>query len=143
MNPTVQARSARYLGFGVAYVEADRGLLGLASFEQVRTPFYGLLGHGLELGLKGVIARGGCDDERLIWLGHDLAWAWNLAKAQGVDGENTADVVGEVICRLSRPRYAQAFRYPTLLSWRPPDPWDAVEAAEAYLHRARRLVLEP
>lgn len=105
----------------------------------MRTPSYGFLGHGLELGLKSVIARGGCDDQRLMWLGHDLAWAWDLAQAQvALVAAAAAEVVDGVICQLSRPHHAPAFRYPTFLSWRLPDPWRAIDAAEAYLDRAAR-----
>jgi len=139
MTSSANIRSVRYLNLGTSYVEAAKGLLGLPHFERVRTPFYGLLGHGLELGLKGVIARGGCDDEGLMWLGHDLAWAWHLAQRQ--DGVRTieADRVGAVIGRLSRPHHAQAFRYPQYLSWRLPDPGAAMTAANLYLGGARRL----
>lgn len=139
MTSSAHVRSVRYLDFGTSYVEAARGLLRLPNFERVRTPFYGLLGHGLELGLKGVIARGGCDDERLMWLGHDLAWAWHLAQGQDSVGSTEAERVGAVIGGLSRPHQAQAFRYPAYLSWRLPDPGAAMSAAQLYLGGARRL----
>lgn len=141
MTSSALTRSVRYLNLGASYVEAAQGLLGLPNFERVRTPFYGLLGHGLELGLKGVIARGGCDDEELMWLGHDLDWAWRLAHEQDSVRTIEADVVGAVIGRLSRPHHAQAFRYPQYLSWRLPDPGAATTAARVYLGGARRLGL--
>lgn len=132
MTPSAHRRSVRYLGLGASYVAAARGLLGRPDFERLRTPFYGLLGHGLELGLKGVIARDGTDDEKLMWLGHDLEWAWRLA--QGRDRLRTIEAgrVGAVIGRLSRPHHAQAFRYPQYLSWRLPDPGAAIMAADLY-----------
>lgn len=139
MTSSANIRSARYLVLGTSYVEAAKGLLRLPDFERVRTPFYGLLGHGLELGLKGVIARGGCDDEGLMWLGHDLAWAWHKAQDQDRVSGIEADRVGAVIGRLSRPHHAQAFRYPQYLSWRLPDPGAAMTAANLYLGGARRL----
>lgn len=139
MTSSAYLRSARYLDFGASYVEAAKGLLRLPTFERVRTPFYGLLGHGLELGLKGVIARGGCDDEELMWLGHDLAWAWHRAQEQDGVRAGEAERVGAVIGGLSRPHQAQAFRYPAYLSWRLPDPGAAMSAAELYLGGMRRL----
>lgn len=139
MTSPANIRSARYVDLGASYVEAAKGLLRLPNFERVRTPFYGLLGHGLELGLKGVIARGGCDDDELMWLGHDLAWAWHRAQEQDGVRAVEAERVGAVIGGLSRPHQAQAFRYPVYLSWRLPDPGAAVSAAQHYLGGARRL----
>ncbi|PZQ58725.1 MAG: hypothetical protein DI570_17320 [Phenylobacterium zucineum] len=104
MTSSAHIRSVRYLDFGASYVEAAKGLLRLPNFERVRTPFYGLLGHGLELGLKGVIARGGCDDEELMWLGHDLVWAWRRAQEQEGVRAGEAERVGAVIDRANSTR---------------------------------------
>lgn len=138
MTPESHTRAARYLKLGEAYIWAARGVVERADFERVRLPFYGLLGHGMELALKSVAARAGWDDERLMWLGHDLDWAWRVTLSDAGLEVPDARSVGSVIRQLSRPHHAQAFRYPALLSWPLPDPRCALAAAEAYLDLARR-----
>lgn len=137
MTPQIYTRAARYLRLGEAYISAARGVLAVPDFEQVRLPFYGLLGHGMELALKSVAARAGWDDERLMWLGHDLDWAWRVTLSDAGFEVPGARAVGGVIRQLSCPHHAQAFRYPALLSWPLPDPRCALAAAEAYLDLVR------
>ena len=88
-------------------------------------PFFALLGQAAELALKAVVARGGCDDERLLILGHDLVRCWQLAQAQA-DFTKVAASIEPLIELLAGPHQAQAFRYPTLLSWPLPEPREAL-----------------
>lgn len=137
MTPHIHNRAARYLRLGEAYISAARGVLVSPDFERARLPFYGLLGHGMELALKSVATRAGWDEERLMWLGHDLNWAWRVTLPHAGFEVPAAPAVGGVIRQLSRPHHAQAFRYPALLSWPLPDPQPALAAAEAYLDLVR------
>jgi len=106
MTPQVHNRAARYLRLGEAYISAARDVLAAPDFEQVRLPFYSLLCHGMELALKSVAARKGWDDERLMWLGHDLDWAWRVTLSDAGFEAPGARAVGGVIHQLSRPHHA-------------------------------------
>jgi hypothetical protein len=82
MIPESPERAARNLTLGAAYVSAARGVLATPDFAPGPPPVYRRLGHGMELCRKSVVARAGWDDERLMWLGHDLARAWRVAQPE-------------------------------------------------------------
>jgi hypothetical protein len=126
-------RSRRYLALANAYERAASALASSPEFERLRLPFFAALGQALELALKAAIARGGCDDERLLLLGHDLLWCWDLARADPDIARGPAADIARIVDRLAAPHQAQAFRYPTLLSWPLPDPHDALAAVQALL----------
>lgn len=124
-------RSSRYLGLAKTYEQAARAIADAPGFESVHQPFFALLGQAAELALKAVIARGGYNDERLLMLGHDLARCWELAQAHINLDDAPAEQIGAVIDLLAAPHQAQAFRYPTLLTWPIPPPREALRAVGA------------
>lgn len=126
-------RSRRYRTLANAYERAASAMAVSPEFERLRLPFFAALGQALELALKAVIARGGCDDERLLLLGHDLLRCWELARADPDIAKGPAPAIARIVDRLAAPHQAQAFRYPTLLSWPLPDPEEALGAVQALL----------
>ena len=126
-------RSRRYLALANAYGRAASAMADSPEFERLRLPFFAALAQALELALKAAIARGGCDDERLLLLGHDLVRCWDFARADTDIAKGPAEGIARVIDRLAAPHQAQAFRYPTLLSWPLPDPREALCAVHALL----------
>jgi hypothetical protein len=126
-------RSRRYVGLAKTYEQAARAIADAPGFESLHPPFFALLGQAAELALKAVIARGGYDDERLLMLGHDLTRCWDLAQAHITLGDAPAEQIGGVIDLLAAPHQAQAFRYPTLLTWPLPLPGEALRAVGALL----------
>jgi hypothetical protein len=126
-------RSSRYLALARTYERAARSIADTQVAESLDLPFFALLGQAVELALKAVIARSGCDDERLLMLGHDLARCWELAQAQIDLGDAPAEQIGGVVDLLAPPHQSQAFRYPTLLTWPLPPPGEALLAVGALL----------
>jgi hypothetical protein len=126
-------RSVRYLSLAKAYHRAASAIADSPGFESLRLPFFAVLGQAAELALKAAIARGGGDDDRLLLLGHDLVRCWDLARATADPGEICAAEIASVVESIGAPHHAQAFRYPTLLSWPLPDPRKALRAVAALL----------
>ncbi len=124
-------RARRYLGLAKSYEQAARAIADAPGFESLHQPFFALLGQAAELALKAVIACSGYDDERLLMLGHDLTRCWQLAQAHISLGDAPAEQIGAVIALLAAPHQAQAFRYPTLLTWPTPPPREALRAVGA------------
>ena len=120
-------RSGRYLALAKTYHQAAAAITDSPDLEDLRSPFFALLGQAAELALKAVVARSGCDDERLLVMGHDLVRCWQLAQAQA-DFAKEAASIAPLIELLAGPHQAQAFRYPTLLSWPLPSPREALWA---------------
>ena len=127
MSEDAAWRSGRYLALAKTYHQAAAAMVDSPDFDDLRPAFFGLLGQAAELALKAVVARGGCDDERLLVLGHDLVRCWQLAQAQA-DCTKVAASIEPFIELLAGPHQAQAFRYPTLLSWPLPGPREALWA---------------
>jgi hypothetical protein len=130
------SRSRRYLALATAYEGAASAMAASPEFDRLRLPFFAALGQALELALKAAIARRGCDDERLLLLGHDLLRCWDLAQADPAVAQGSADDVARVVEGLAAPHQAQAFRYPTLPTWPLPDPQAALLAVQALLQAA-------
>jgi hypothetical protein len=128
-------RGRRYLDRARAYARAAAALAEVGMVEDVRPPFFMLIAHAMELGLKAVIAGGAVDDERLIVIGHDLPLCLRLAGHRGLDLEPTGAEIEAVLSALAMPHLAQTLRYPAHLSWPLPDPQNALNALDGLLAR--------
>lgn len=129
------SRSRRFLDQARAYADAAAalGLGGLA--PAVTAPYFMLVAHSAELGLKAVIAAGTADDEQLILLGHDLPLCLRCAIDGGLDVDPAGGPIAAVIDDLAMPHLAQALRYPAYLAWPLPEPGGALGALNALLAR--------
>jgi hypothetical protein len=136
-------RGRRYLDRARAYGRAASALASVGIAADVRPPFFMLIAHAMELGLKAVIAGGAVDDERLIIIGHDLPLCLRLAGDHGLDLDPAGTEIEAVLEALAMPHLAQSLRYPAYLSWPLPDPHDALDALEGLLARVARLVEGP
>ncbi|HEX3365370.1 hypothetical protein [Phenylobacterium sp.] len=112
----------------------------MAELQEARSPYFMLVSHAAELSLKALIAAGGADDERLLVLGHDLQLCLRLARKQGLAGDLANPKVAAIVDALGPPHMAQAFRYPSYLSWSLPQPSEALEVLVWLLTRAQRVV---
>jgi hypothetical protein len=133
----------RYLDRARAYGRAASALASVGIAAEVRPPFFMLIAHAMELGLKAVIAGGAVDDERLIIIGHDLPLCLRLAGDRGLDLDPASTEIEAVLEALAMPHLAQSLRYPAYLSWPLPDPYDALDALEGLLAGVARLVEGP
>jgi hypothetical protein len=128
MVSEVETRSHRYLDLAKSYGQAAGQIASMADLSGARAPFFMLVSHAVELSLKAAIAAGGADEERLLDLGHDLQMCMRLADPRGLVGNSDDANVAAIVDALGRPHMAQAFRYPSYLSWTLPKPSDALEA---------------
>jgi hypothetical protein len=133
------SRPRRYLDLAEAYAQVARALLAAGDSKAPAEPLYMLLAHGMELALKAIVARGRCNNEGLILLGHDLPLCLRAAKRAGLE-LLCESAVEPMIEALAMPHLAQALRYPAYLSWPLPDPHVAVGALEDLLKRVRLLI---
>jgi len=133
-------RSRRYLQLAQSYGRAADQIASMAELQEARSPFFMLVSHATELSLKALIAAGGADDERLLDLGHDLQLCMRLARTQGLAEDLTNPRMAEVVEALGPPHMAQAFRYPSYLSWSLPQPSEALETLVWLLTRTQRVV---
>ncbi|MCR5877287.1 hypothetical protein [Phenylobacterium sp. J367] len=136
-------RGRRYLDRARAYGRAAGALASVGMVEDARPPFFMLIAHAMELGLKAVIAGGAVDDERLIIIGHDLPLCLRLASDGGLDLEPAGAEIETVLEALAMPHLAQTLRYPAYLSWPLPDPQAALNALEGLLSRVAHLLEAP
>lgn len=137
-TPKVQQareRSRRYLQLAQSYGLAAGEIASMAELQEARSPFFMLVSHAAELSLKALIAAGGADDERLLDLGHDLQLCMRLARTPGLAGDLGDPRMAAIVGALGPPHMAQAFRYPSYLSWSPPKPSEALEALAWLLAR--------
>jgi hypothetical protein len=133
-------RSRRYLRLAQSYGRAAGQIASMAELQEARSPYFMLVSHAAELSLKALIAAGGADDERLLVLGHDLQLCLRLARKQGLAGDLANPKVAAIVDALGPPHMAQAFRYPSYLSWSLPQPSEALEVLVWLLTRAQRVV---
>lgn len=136
-------RGRRYLDRARAYGRAAGALASVGMVEDARPPFFMLIAHAMELGLKAVIAGGAVDDERLIIIGHDLPLCLRLASDGGLDLEPSGAEIEAVLEALAMPHLAQTLRYPAYLSWPLPDPQTALDALDGLLSRVAHLLEGP
>lgn len=136
-------RGRRYLDRARAYGRAAAALASAGMVEDARPPFFMLIAHAMELGLKAVIAGGAVDDERLIIIGHDLPLCLRLASDGGLDLDPSGAEIETVLDALAMPHLAQTLRYPAYLSWPLPDPPTALDALDGLLARVARVLEGP
>ena len=146
MSLTIHAhpsrRGQRYLDRARAYECAAVTLAYAGVVEHARPPFFMLVAHAMELGLKAVIGSGHVDDERLMLLGHDLLLCLELARDDGLDLDPNSDDVEAVIAALAKPHLAQTLRYPAYLSWPLPDSIVALDTLARLLSRVKAFIDE-
>lgn len=128
-------RGRRYLDRARAYGRAAAALASAGIVEDAHPPFFMLIAHAMELGLKAVIAAGAVDDDRLIIVGHDLPLCLRLAGDRGLALEPAGGQIEAVLDALAMPHLAQTLRYPAHLSWPLPEPQSALDALEGLLAR--------
>jgi hypothetical protein len=133
-------RSRRYLQLAQSYGWAAGQCASIAELQEARSPFFMLVSHAAELSLKALIAAGGADDERLLDLGHDLRLCLRLARRQGLPGDLGNPKMAAIVDALGPPHMAQAFRYPSYLSWSLPQPIEALEMLVWLLTWTQRVV---
>ncbi|HEY1926407.1 MAG TPA: hypothetical protein VGG92_02990, partial [Caulobacteraceae bacterium] len=136
----VETRSHCYLDLAKSYGQAASQIASTVDLQGTRSPFFMLVSHAVELSLKAVIAAGGTDDERLLNLGHDLQLCMRFACARGLAGDSGDPNVVAILGALGPPHMAQAFRYPSYLSWSLPNPTDALDALARLLARTEGVV---
>lgn len=129
MHDHLPSRSLRYLALARDYEAAARSLYDSAPSAAEGPAFFHLVAHGLELALKAVIAAGLASEERLMSIGHDLAFCLAMARERGLRLQGLdEDMVTAAIVALAPSHHAQAFRYPGLLDWPPPSAASALHA---------------
>jgi hypothetical protein len=136
-------RGHRYLDRARSYGRAAAALASAGMVEDARPPFFMLIAHAMELGLKAVIAGGAVDDERLILIGHDLPLCLRLAGDRGLDLEPAGGEIEAVLDALAMPHVAQTLRYPAHLSWPLPEPQSALDALDGLLARVADVLEGP
>lgn len=136
-------RGRRYLDRARAYGRAAAALASIGVVEDARPPFFMLIAHAMELGLKAVIAGGAVDDERLIIIGHDLPFCLRLASDGGLDLAPGGGEIEAVLDALAMPHLAQTLRYPGHLCWPLPDPQSALDALDGLLARVADVLEGP
>ncbi|GEM_PF-4286864 len=104
-----RSRALAYLEMAEDYSAAVQGLA--CSEEEMRAPFNMLVAHGLELSFKAALCHSGCDEERLMMLGHNLAHCHDLARSRGLKGLALAQIAS-LVEALDGPHRDQRFRYP-------------------------------
>ena len=129
----VGSRPRRYLDLARSYAEEACRLAAIAP-DRPSAPLYMLVAHGMELGLKAVIAGGRCDDEGLILLGHDLPLCLRAAVNEGLELD-PGGTIEAMVEALAMPHLAQVLRYPARMSLPLPDPNHALDALETLLSR--------
>ncbi|WP_293676773.1 hypothetical protein [uncultured Phenylobacterium sp.] len=139
MAPEVSSRTSRYLGLAAAYERAATLLFENGGAAQSPAPYFHIVAHAFELCLKGVIARGHCDDEHLMALGHDLSFCLRLALDKGLSLGDSAPTVEGVVNALSHGHHGQSYRYPTLFRLAPPSAESALLALQVTLRAAAEL----
>ncbi|WP_421937619.1 hypothetical protein [Phenylobacterium sp.] len=136
-------RGRRHLDRARAYGRAASALASAGIVEDARPPFFMLIAHAMELGLKAVIAGGAVDDDRLIIIGHDLPLCLRLAGDRGLDLEPAGGQIEAVLDALAMPHLAQTLRYPAHLSWPLPEPQSALDALDGLLARVADVLDGP
>ncbi|CCG08230.1 hypothetical protein [Pararhodospirillum photometricum] len=130
-------RDEQYLAYAEAYTKAAKLLADRADdVDAVRTPFFHLVAHAMELMLKAVLSRQGLDEEKLMMMGHGIerchAWAIEGGANRLHDDELVAFVEA-----LDRPHEMQALRYPQRFRWTMPEPTQAVRLLNRQLDIVR------
>jgi hypothetical protein len=133
-------RSRRYLQLAQSYGHTAVRVAAMTDPQELGSPFFMLVSHALELSLKAMIAAGEADDERLLNLGHDLHLCMRLARARRLAEDLGDPKMAAIVGALGPPHMAQAFRYPSYLTWSLPKPSEALEALVWLLARTEGVV---
>ncbi|MBB4642704.1 hypothetical protein [Rhizorhapis suberifaciens] len=139
MPSQIPTRADRHLVLAGAYAEAARRVLAQGIVGAERLPYFAVVAHGLELGLKAILLNDGWDEEDLMLIGHDLDGCCRAVRRGQLD---LSDAIGAdltaIIDALSYPHAIQCFRYPQRVPQDLPDPARALDCLQRLLDVAAR-----
>lgn len=139
MSPEPPSRAEQHLLLAGAYAKAAGRVLAQEIAGIDLLPYFAIVAHGLELGLKAILIGDGRDEEYLMLVGHDLAGCRDAVERGQLD---LSDAVGidfaAMIDALTFAHATQCFRYPQRYSRDLPDAALALDCLRRLLKAANR-----